>query len=185
MKIENKVLRAQAREALSGKWWSAIGAFIIFEVALIASSYVNPRTSGFIYGDTIGDIVYVIYAIFGETIVDIICTIIQYCIAGLATIGLIFYYIKLSRGQSTDLSHLAVGFTRFFRNVLAYVMVLVATMFGFMLFIIPGVIIALMFSQTLFILADNQEIGAVDAIKKSVKMMDGNKRKLLGMLSYF
>ena len=46
-----------------------------------------------------------------------------------------------------------------------------------LLLIIPGIIAALSYSMTFYILADDNSIGAMDAIKKSKKMMDGYKWK--------
>lgn len=50
---------------------------------------------------------------------------------------------------------------------------------GSVLFVIPGVIAALMFSQASFIMRDNPEIGIIDALKKSMEMMKGYKINLL------
>ena len=47
-----------------------------------------------------------------------------------------------------------------------------------LLLIVPGIIKALSFSMTFYILADDKEISAMDAIKKSEQMMDGNKSQL-------
>jgi len=43
------------------------------------------------------------------------------------------------------------------------------------LLIIPGIILGLMFSQVFYIIADNEEISAVDALKESARIMKGNK----------
>jgi uncharacterized membrane protein len=46
-----------------------------------------------------------------------------------------------------------------------------------LLLIIPGIIAAISYSMTFYILADDNSIGAMDAIDKSKKMMDGYKWK--------
>ncbi|MDB4205260.1 DUF975 family protein [Polaribacter sp.] len=46
-----------------------------------------------------------------------------------------------------------------------------------LLLIIPGIIAVLSYSMTFYILADNNSIGAMEAIDKSKKMMDGYKWK--------
>ena len=48
---------------------------------------------------------------------------------------------------------------------------------GIILFIVPGIIIAIALSMTYFIIAEDDQISAVDALKKSYKMMDGHKMK--------
>jgi uncharacterized membrane protein len=52
-----------------------------------------------------------------------------------------------------------------------------AIIIGFILLVVPGIIVAFGLSQTFFILADDKEIGAVDALKASWEMMKGNKVK--------
>ena len=46
-----------------------------------------------------------------------------------------------------------------------------------LLLIIPGIIAALAYSQTFYILAEDESIGAMDALKKSKEMMNGYKWK--------
>jgi len=48
---------------------------------------------------------------------------------------------------------------------------------GFILLIIPGIIASLMFSQVFFIMGEDKEIGAYDALVKSLNMMKGYKWK--------
>ena len=54
----------------------------------------------------------------------------------------------------------------------------VVIMVGFILLIIPGVILALMYSQVYYILAENPNIGILETFKKSEKLMRGKKLQL-------
>ena len=45
-------------------------------------------------------------------------------------------------------------------------------------FIVPGIIISYAYSQAMYILADNPEIGAREALRRSEKMMKGHKMEL-------
>lgn len=159
-----------ARESLKGTWLLAIGAFVIYQFAIAIFTRVFLFSAVSALGANVGAMV---------------STVITHVITGPIMVGVVYFYMRISRGEDASMPDLLNGFRKFSRNMFAYLMMLVATMVGFMLLIVPGVILALMFSQTLFILADDQAISAVDAIKKSVKMMDGNKRKLLGLLSQF
>jgi uncharacterized membrane protein len=49
---------------------------------------------------------------------------------------------------------------------------------GFILLIIPGIILGLMYSQAYYILAEEPNIGVLEALKKSEKMMKGKKEQL-------
>ena len=47
-----------------------------------------------------------------------------------------------------------------------------------LLLIIPGIIAALSYAMTYYIIVDNESIGALEAIRQSKEMMRGNKWKL-------
>lgn len=49
---------------------------------------------------------------------------------------------------------------------------------GTLLFIIPGIIFAYMYSQALFIMGDNPDLGIWEAMQESKRMMNGNKFNL-------
>lgn len=49
---------------------------------------------------------------------------------------------------------------------------------GTLLFIIPGIIFAYMYSQALFIMGDNPDLGIWEAMQESKRMMKGNKFNL-------
>jgi uncharacterized membrane protein len=46
---------------------------------------------------------------------------------------------------------------------------------GFILLIVPGVILAIAVSMSFYILKDNPELGVIDVIKRSIQMMKGHK----------
>ena len=61
-------------------------------------------------------------------------------------------------------------------------MMIVIILIGFLLFFIPGVIATLMFSQVLYIIAEDNKIDPYNALVKSKKMMEGNKWKLFKIM---
>ena len=92
--------------------------------------------------------------------------------------GLTIYFLRIIRNESLDYGHLFDGYKDFGRVFLAEFLVSIAVVIGFILLIIPGIIIALMFALTEFILKDDKEISAIDAMAKSIKMMNGHKTDL-------
>jgi uncharacterized membrane protein len=68
---------------------------------------------------------------------------------------------------------------------LAGFLVNICVLIGFILLIVPGIILLLMFSQTEYILKDNKEMSATDAMKKSAEMMQGHKKELFWLLLSF
>jgi uncharacterized membrane protein len=55
--------------------------------------------------------------------------------------------------------------------------VLIFVLLWTLLLIIPGIIMAIAYSQTFYIIADDKNITPMDAIRKSVRLMNGYKGK--------
>ncbi|HEY4503050.1 MAG TPA: DUF975 family protein [Candidatus Paceibacterota bacterium] len=149
MKTENAVLMRNAREALTGKWGLAVGGYFIYMAVTILVG--AP--------DDIGP--------FLSLLID-----------GPMLIGLSVFSLALSRRQEASISQLFVGFNDFLRALSAYLLMILFILLWALLLIVPGIIAALSYSQTFFILAEDKSIGARDAIRKSKAMMNGNKKKL-------
>lgn len=58
------------------------------------------------------------------------------------------------------------------------IIVQIIVMIGIFLFIIPGIIFALQYSQAVYIMAQNPEIGIEEALSRSKDMMKGHKTEL-------
>ena len=100
--------------------------------------------------------------------------------------GFTVYFLYLIRNEDISYTRLFDGFKDFLRIFLTEFLVVLAVLVGCIFLIVPGIILALMFSQVEFILKDDKEIGAVDAMMKSMKMMEGHKVELfLLILSFF
>ena len=65
-----------------------------------------------------------------------------------------------------------------FKPVIFIIILSIAILLGFILLIIPGIIIGLMYSQVFFILADDPDIGVIEAFNLSEKMMRNHKWQL-------
>ena len=148
MKTENKVLMSQAREALSGKWGLAIGTFLVY---------------------------FLIVA--GIQIIPILGAIASLIIEGPMVVGLAIFSLALSRNQDAGLSQIFEGFNKFGTSLGAYLLMILFIFLWMLLLIIPGIIAAISYSQTFYIIAEDDSIGAMDAITISKKMMDGYKGK--------
>ena len=101
-------------------------------------------------------------------------------IGGCLEFGLCTYFLNNARGQKnkSDLKPLLSGFTEDIgRNMIAGFLVSVFVMMWSLLFIIPGVVKGYAYSMTFFIMRDNPNISAYDAMKESEKMMKGYKMK--------
>ena len=83
---------------------------------------------------------------------------------------------NIVREQAAKTDDLFFGFNNNLGNsILAYLLVFVFVFIGFILLIIPGIIVGLALSQTWFILADNPSMDSYSAVIKSKDMMNGFK----------
>ena len=147
---ENTQIMSEARASLNGKWPLAIGTFLIL---LLISM--------------------------GAALIPVAGQIIGILIAGPLAVGGAYFALNIVRDQVAQTDDLFFSFNNNLSNsILAYLLVVAFALIGFVLLIIPGVIVALALSQTWFILAENPSMDSYDAIMRSRKMMDGFKFKL-------
>lgn len=139
----------QARETLAGKWGLAVGTMFVYSVITMAIQTI-PK-SGPILGILIG---------------------------GPMSLGLVIFSLSLVRNQNPKVEQLFEGFKRFGIALTAQVLIMIYVLLWALLLIVPGIVAALSYSMTFYILADDKSIGAKEAMDKSKKMMMGNKWKL-------
>lgn len=148
MSTENYVLREKALDSLKGKWGIAIGTF-------------------FIYGLIVG----------GLGLIPIVGSLASLIITGPFMVGLCLFSFSISRNGDTRLELIFDGFKNFGNALGAYLLMVLFILLWTLLLIIPGIIAALSYSMTFYIMADDSSIGSMQAIDKSKKMMNGYKGK--------
>ena len=144
-KTANRDLMAQARESLRGQWGLAIGAFVIFALILNVVQFVP-------YIGSIGGII----------------------IIGPMSVGMCIFALALSRNQNPRLPQIFEGFQKFGVALGAYLLMVLFVFLWTLLFIIPGYIAIYAYSQTFYIIAEDNNIGPLEAIRKSKDMMRGS-----------
>ncbi len=153
---ENRTLMVQARESLKEKWGLAVGTFFVYMLIISAITWIAQA----LFGDE-------------SEIGALIITIID----GPFSLGLAIFALSLSRNQDAKLTQIFEGFQKFGVAFAAYILQLIFVLLWMILLIIPGIIAAISYSQTFYIIADDDSIGPLQAIKKSKEMMMGNKWK--------
>jgi uncharacterized membrane protein len=174
---KNSLLRKSAREQLKGNWGKGILLCFIFSLIVGLpggiNSFANASSSS-----SIGlgaDPSEIISAILLKSSIAGIITLI---ISAPLTLGLASCFIKLVRKEAFRLENLFDGFQHF---ASALVLLLLQTLFTFLwslLLVIPGIIAQYRYRMAFYILNDNPELGAFEALKKSKQMMIGYKWKL-------
>jgi uncharacterized membrane protein len=106
-------------------------------------------------------------------------------LGGPLTLGLIGYFLKKARGKEVKFENLFDGFSLFVSSFLLYLLQTIFITLWCLLFIIPGIVKCFSYSMAFYILHDNPDIGALEAITLSRKMMNGYKGKLFGLCLSF
>jgi uncharacterized membrane protein len=100
-------------------------------------------------------------------------------LGGPLTIGYLGYFSRKVRGEEAVFGNLFDGFNDSFgKSFLLYLFGGIFIFLWSLLFIVPGFIKALSYSMSFFILRDNPDMKALDAISASRKMMNGHKWRL-------
>lgn len=165
---ENKILKQEALDTIRGKWGSIIGAIVVYFLITVVLS-MN------LHLERLGPLAVVVIFIF---------FIVRICITPTLVVGLNTYLLKFSRNQEVGINTIFEDFKAFPKMRKNFNVVFLRAIYTFLwtlLFIIPGVIKAISYSQTLFISIENPELSANDAIVKSMEMMKGHKAKYFSL----
>lgn len=145
----NITIMQQARTSLSGKWRLAIGTLLIY----IIITSVPDHLEG-------------------------VGTLISLIISGPFSLGLAMFSLNITRDKEARLEQIFEGFHHFETAFKAYLLILLNVIVKLLLLIVPGIMTALAYSMTYYVLADNSKLTAREAMKKSENMMMGHKLKL-------
>jgi len=165
MKTENVVLMKMARESLKDKWGLAIGTFVVY--FLIIGAIQAPVN---------------FYSSPGLSIAILPLSLI---IGGPFALGVSIFSLAISRGQDARIEQLFKGFNNFGTSLGAYLLMMLFVFLWTLLLIVPGIIAGISYSMTFFIIADDNNIGSMQAIDKSKSMMMGHKWKLFRLYLRF
>ena len=97
-------------------------------------------------------------------------------------VGFYSFSLKIYRGQTADIGGMfSEGFTNYWRNVGGVLWMYLFTFLWTLLFIVPGIIKALAYFMTPYILADSKNVSPTQALKLSMRMTQGHKGKIFVM----
>lgn len=147
-------LKEQAKEQMQGK----LGGLILVYVVFIAVSGLAGGVGAFIP--------------FGSLVVSIV-------LSPVLSMGWIKTCLNVTYGDEPKVDTLFDAFKNNLGNTIGTVLLVgLFTFLWSLLFIIPGIIMGLSYSQALYILAENPEMSPMECIRASKEMMQGRKMDL-------
>lgn len=167
----NSELRAQARERLDGKW----GTFVLMTFLMYVISAILQIPG------SVGDLLKVLSpenALTSESMSSI--SLVLSLLALPLGWGLTVSLLRNHREESVDIENLFDGFRRgrYVRVFCALFLVNLFTFLWALLLIIPGIMKAFSYALTPYILLDEPELTAKQAIARSSEIMQGRRWKL-------
>lgn len=179
-------LRKMAREALKGKWKTAILMTII---AAILGGMVVGRTSFDVRYETgqgmILETPWLVYGLMKDSIwvlilavFSFVWAIVQLIIGAAVNLGISQFFMNLIRKEEAEVKTLFVHKNRvWFGLVLDFLVVLYTILWTFCL-IVPGIMALFDYALIYYIANDHPEMTANQVIKASKEMMKGNRWRL-------
>jgi uncharacterized membrane protein len=185
-------LRSKARESLNGKWSLAVkaGFIALFLGVGNLGSYILAAIDWFEkfqYNDPTGHLFPPVSpSLFPYYVFGVVCFIVIGVIGGMTVIGYSRLNLDFVDGKALSLRQVFSEYPHVLRGLS---MTLLTNFYIFLwtiLLIIPGIIASLAYAMTPYLMAENPEMGANEAITLSKKMMKGYKESLFYLyLTFF
>lgn len=168
--------RSRAREALRGHWGTAIGVCF---VAALLSGILSPTGSSAVSSQTQNMSLSMSYQsmVLLETL-TVAGLLLSLFLGGVISLGQATYCLKLADHREGRFSDL---FSQFHRFGAGFAMNLLTSLFislWSLLLVIPGIIATYRYAMTPYLMAEHPELGALEAIRESKRLMHGNKWRL-------
>jgi uncharacterized membrane protein len=156
LKTSVKEILSNSERSLSGKWGQAIMATLLYLICAV-----------------------------GVSLVPFVGTVLSVIISGPLSLGISGFFLRLIQGNDSPPTSIFDGFRNFGTAFAAYLISSVLILLWCLLLIIPGIIAGLSYSLTFYILAEEPNLSAMDAINKSKAMMEGHKMRLFVLCLVF
>ena len=155
-------LKLKAKDILNEKfsvYWK--GAIIVYLLSFIFSSLIS-----WLLGNSRAD--------------GLIGTLFSTILIAPLYLGLSIFLLKLVRGEECSIGDVYKGFGKTWPVVCLVILVDIFVSLWSLLLIIPGIVAAFSYSQSMLIMAD-KDLGAMESIDKSKQMMNGHKWEFFGL----
>lgn len=153
-------LKSKAKESLKGKYGESTKLFLLYIFVCFGISIVISFISEIIK--------------INELLTLILSIISMFVVYGLYP-GFYSFFLKISRNEEVSSNELFKHKNLFLVTIGATLLAGIFIFLGALLFIIPGIIIALNYALVYFVIVDNPEIGIMDVLNKSKQIMRGHR----------
>lgn len=118
--------------------------------------------------------------------VSVIGRVLEFLVSPIVTMSITLVYLKVTAGVKPEISDTLLGLPYFVKALVLTILVGIFTFLWSLLFLIPGIIKGLSYSQACNILAENPDMTPMEALNESKRIMNGHKMDLFILgLSFF
>lgn len=94
-------------------------------------------------------------------------------------------HLGMTKGEKVEVKTLLESFNDFGRSVLLNLLIAVFVTLWSLLLIVPGIIKAISYSMSFYIMADNEDMDALEALNESKRIMEGHKWEFFVLMLSF
>lgn len=167
-----------ALEKLKNNWFNAVFVGIIFALMTNGINWTVNTNHIIRYGFFSNNNVKVNYG-----------SLLNLILGGPAGLGIATYFLRLLRDEDSSIENVFSGFSSFGKTFVLNLLITIFVFLWTLLLIVPGIIALIRYSMSYYIMHDNPELTATEALDRSKEMMDGEKMNLfvlwLSFLGWF
>ncbi|MEY4968592.1 MAG: hypothetical protein RLZZ261_363 [Bacteroidota bacterium] len=156
---------SQSRRDLSGQWGLAIGTTLAYGLIVGILGFIDSSFSGALTAIWIEQL----------TDLDVQAGFLQVFWTGAFSLGYAAFMLRIVRRSNPDFEQIFSGFQRWGRATWTLVVYFVRVLLWLLLLIIPGIVKMIAYSQIWYVLNDQPELTAGQALKRSEELMHGHK----------
>lgn len=175
---ENHELKSSALDQLEGNWGIAIAITLIAWLLTSAFTGNGSRESA--------EYIWENGRWIPNSTFTSLASLVALLLSGPLEYGKSAFYLSVANKQEGSFSDFMSGFEHYGKTLLLHILQVIFIVLWSLLLIIPGIIAAFSYSMSYYILNDNPELSAMEAIALSKEMMSGHKLDLFVLyLSFF
>ena len=168
----NSELRQESLDFMKGNWKPAVVVTLVYLLVVYAGTFVAA-----LVGKGVGEPV-------GGAVQEILSLLVAILVIYPMTFSLVKLFLGFVRGEQQ--LHAGGVFSTFNtpyygKSIGLYLLTMIFTFLWTLLLIVPGIIKSLSYALAPYILAENPELTANEAINRSMEMMNGHKMDLFLM----
>ena len=168
----NAELMADARASLSGNWAVAVSGLLLFEVLLF--SFMVFVVSAVLFASATGAADSTAFMT-RLSVLMMVQKPIEFILYGPIMVGVSAFFLGISQENEARVQSFFCGFKRFGRSFALYFFYSLFISLWSLLLVIPGIIALFRYSMCFYIMADDEDCGPLEALRRSSEMMKGNK----------